>query len=128
MKEQVCTEEQMLELRTLGVSTACCSAYLLTMKYGDGKEETIATEPCALYGKAAIPVFTIPDMLDRMPEEILKDGITYLFQLLKGKFYHFRYYRIDYDVSLLEGYYISLRDAVYDVFKELAIMGKLIEK
>ncbi len=127
MKDQVCTEEQMLMLRTLGVSTAFCSACLLTMKYGDGKEETIATEPCVLYGKAAIPVFTIPDMLDRMPSEI--NGYDLI--IYKSRDGWFAGY-INYESSKLLynlGTKCSiLRDAVYLIFKELAIMGKLIEK
>lgn len=70
LRDQVCTPEQMIELKNLGIDITKASACLLTMKLADGSDQTIVTEPCNLYGKAAIPVFTITDLLALMPTKV----------------------------------------------------------
>ena len=102
MKNQVCTEEQMNELINLGVN---------------------------IDGASCIErVFTIADMLDRMPETLIDQDMTFNLQIYKEGGWHCRYYCIDYDVFILCSHRPLLKDAVYDVFLELAKEGKLIEK
>lgn len=72
--------------------------------------------------------FTIADMLDRMPETLIDQDMTFNLQIYKEGGWHCGYYCIDYDVFKLYSHRHLLKDAVYNVFKELAIMGKLIEK
>ena len=127
MKNQVCTEEQMIRLKSLGVDTSNASACLLTMRYGDGKEETIVTEPSALYGKSAIPTFTISDLFDKLPSSIIDNGIVYIFQLYKDcNKYVVSYYSFDYDISLFESIGDNSFDAVYEVFLKFIKYGKSV--
>ena len=107
MKNQVCTEEQMKELINLGV-------------YIDGAS-------CFRDKSTIERVFTIPDMLDRMPCKINGYDLI-IYKSTDGWFAGYINYESSKLLYNLGAKCVILRDAVYLIFSELAKQGKLIEK
>ena len=107
MKNQVCTEVQMNELINLGVNIDGASCF---------RDKSLIER-----------VFTIPDMLDRMPCKINGYDLI-IYKSTDGWFAGYINYESSKLLYNLGAKCSILRDAVYLIFKELAIMGKLIEK
>ena len=125
MKNQVCTALQMLILKMFGVDDSNASMCRIETNLSPkASDDSLLVENNDYYGNK-LPVFTIADMLNRIPET-LENQMTFNFQIYKDGDWHCRYYCIDYDVFTLCSHRPLLKDAVYDVFKELAKQGKLI--
>lgn len=129
MKNQVLTKEQMEELIALGVDVSKAS---MAYYRNDGVtfELMINTfDPSVItdYPTWIVPAFTVTDILDMMPSEINGHDFT-VYKSNEGWFAGY----INYESSKLLYNLCTkcsiLRDAVYLIFKELAIMDKLVEK
>ena len=126
MKNQVCTQSQMLILKMFGVDDHNASMCRVETNLGaQATDDSVLVENNNDYYGNNFLVFTIADMLNRIPET-LENQMTFNFQIYKDGDWHCRYYCIDYDISHLCAHHPLLKDAVYDVFLELAKEGKLI--
>lgn len=130
IEDQVCTIEQMNTLRKLGVDNSKAS-----MCYVDVQpiceDQVLMIKENTPNGIDVIPVFTIADLIDIMPSELLKEGYTWCLQVEKQDFtimdisrkYQCRYYSYCAEDSIYTNYGPSIIDAVYKTLVELMEIG-----